>query len=668
MFIFNDVCLRHITDVQRASREFEQSKRPRAGSLVNRVLSGGKLRGLAMVAALAAVSAVFGAAPAFAQDCISGNASLTTTCAANIAGSTTQTLGVIIGTNAVGSNATGGPLDIQAVAIGDRSVSDGGISVAVGAVATAHGDGVAIGEQATSNGVGVAIGHLATSTGALGSTAVGESAVATGSGATSLGQDAGAFGNGAFSTSVGGLATGSGFQSTSVGHVSTASGANSSAFGQQAHATGDSSTALGQLAVASGASSSALGEAANAAGVSSTALGQAATASADSSTALGQSSLANATSAMALGHNSQATALEATAVGESAIASGAHSFAGADDAVASGANSFAGGTNSAASGASSVALGDTAQATQAGAVAIGHGAVASGDPSTAVGTAAMATGTNSTALGFGATAANNNASAIGNGATTTRDNQIVLGTTTNTYTTPGITSAASLAAQTVGPIDLVTSDQAGNLAVAPFTALTPCSEPGVAGALQCGTGAVAGGTQSTALGQSSTASGTGSTAIGFGASATAPNSVALGAGSVASDPNTVSVGSPGNERRITNVAAGINPTDAVNVSQLNSLSANFQSQIGGLQNQIAINQTEMRRGIALAVAANGYTTPIHPGGTTVGMSGGFFAGSSAVGISVAHRVYALPSLVLYGSYANSDGAENIYKVGASYEF
>jgi hypothetical protein len=42
---------------------------------------------------------------------------------------------------------------------------------------------------------------------------------------------------------------------------------------------------------------------------------------------------------------------------------------------------------------------------------------------------------------------------------------MVLGTTSNTYTVPGITSAASLAAQS-GPVLFVTSDASGNLATA----------------------------------------------------------------------------------------------------------------------------------------------------------------------------------------------------------
>ncbi|MGQ7114042.1 hypothetical protein ACUOFC_48210, partial [Escherichia sp. TWPC-MK] len=47
----------------------------------------------------------------------------------------------------------------------------------------------------------------------------------------------------------------------------------------------------------------------------------------------------------------------------------------------------------------------------------------------------------------------------------------------------------------------------------------------------------------------------------------------LGTGSVATEENTISVGSSTNQRRITNVAAGKNDTDAVNVAQLKSSEA-----------------------------------------------------------------------------------------------
>ena len=96
-------------------------------------------------------------------------------------------------------------------------------------------------------------------------------------------------------------------------------------------------------------------------------------------------------------------------------------------------------------------------------VAIGLNSTSVGTNSVAIGTNSLATGANSTALGNNAAATGDNSTAIGNGAVAARNNQVTVGTATNTYTTPGITSAASLAAQS-GPLDVVTSDAHGNLA------------------------------------------------------------------------------------------------------------------------------------------------------------------------------------------------------------
>ncbi|MFX4188149.1 ESPR-type extended signal peptide-containing protein, partial [Escherichia coli] len=74
-------------------------------------------------------------------------------------------------------------------------------------------------------------------------------------------------------------------------------------------------------------------------------------------------------------------------------------------------------------------------------------------------------------------------------------------------------------------------------------------------------------------GVDASAQGKDSVAIGSGSIAAADNSVALGTGSVATEENTISVGSSTNQRRITNVAAGKNDTDAVNVAQLKSSEA-----------------------------------------------------------------------------------------------
>lgn len=72
----------------------------------------------------------------------------------------------------------------------------------------------------------------------------------------------------------------------------------------------------------------------------------------------------------------------------------------------------------------------------------------------------------------------------------------------------------------------------------------------------------------TAVGQGIAISGDYATAIGNGASA-GKNGVALGAGSVAA-ADTVSVGSVGKERKITNVADGVDAHDAATVGQVNT--------------------------------------------------------------------------------------------------
>jgi trimeric autotransporter adhesin len=89
-----------------------------------------------------------------------------------------------------------------------------------------------------------------------------------------------------------------------------------------------------------------------------------------------------------------------------------------------------------------------------------------------------------------------------------------------------------------------------------------------------GTQANAAGNNSVAIGSSANASVNGSVAIGTGARASNTNAVAVGMNSVANLPNVLSVGSPGNERRIVNVADGEiidGSTDAVNGGQLNAL-------------------------------------------------------------------------------------------------
>jgi autotransporter adhesin len=173
---------------------------------------------------------------------------------------------------------------------------------------------------------------------------------------------------------------------------------------------------------------------------------------------------------------------------------------------------------------------------------------------------------------------------------------------------------------------------------------------------------VASATNATALGQKATASAVLSTAIGDNAQAIAANSVALGANSIANRPNTVSVGSPGAERIIANVAPGILPTDAVNVSQLQGVFSTLSSAIQNVQQ-------EERRGIAAVTAAAFAPTPTRPGGTTFAVNGSTFEGQGGVGVAINHRL-AWTSIPVYVSAAwgNGGGKENVGRVGAAFEW
>ncbi|WP_431311411.1 YadA-like family protein [Paraburkholderia aromaticivorans] len=111
-------------------------------------------------------------------------------------------------------------------------------------------------------------------------------------------------------------------------------------------------------------------------------------------------------------------------------------------------------------------------------------------------------------------------------------------------------------------------------------------------------------------GNAAQAIGNGSVAIGGGAKASAPNSVAIGEGSVADVTNTVSVGSSGSERRITNVAAGQAPTDAVNMQQFQgSLNDIARSAYSGTASALALTsipEVDTGKNLAIGVGTAGY--------------------------------------------------------------
>ncbi|WP_126224608.1 YadA-like family protein [Burkholderia ambifaria] len=113
--------------------------------------------------------------------------------------------------------------------------------------------------------------------------------------------------------------------------------------------------------------------------------------------------------------------------------------------------------------------------------------------------------------------------------------------------------------------------------------------------------------------------------IGSTATATGKNAVAVGQGSVADRDNSFSVGAKGNERQVTNVAAGTAPTDAVNVQQLNDNlnAASTQAKgytdqrIGQVYNSFNDLKKDMYGGVASAMAVAGLPQPTAAGRSMV---------------------------------------------------
>jgi len=156
---------------------------------------------------------------------------------------------------------------------------------------------------------------------------------------------------------------------------------------------------------------------------------------------------------------------------------------------------------------------------------------------------------------------------------------------------------------------------------------------------------------SVAGGAGAQATGTNTTAVGDNAVASGANSVALGNGSIADQANTVSVGSPGSERRITNVAAGIAPTDAVNFSQLQ-----------GMERYAA-------RGIASALAIPPIAMPSEQGKKVFAMEVAAFDGEEALGFGFAYRMTEHMALNIGGSLPfDGHGSEAAFRSGIAIEW
>lgn len=159
-------------------------------------------------------------------------------------------------------------------------------------------------------------------------------------------------------------------------------------------------------------------------------------------------------------------------------------------------------------------------------------------------------------------------------------------------------------------------------------------------------------------------------ATGAKASAAADNSVALGAGSVADRENTVSVGSAGNERAITNVMAGTQDTDAVNVQQLKGETAKIQQSVDTLQSQVNQRFDQLDSRVNRVGAMNATMTTMVAGAAglqtdnRMAIGTGLYRGQTALAVGYQRKVGSRATITIGGSTAG--GSEYNVGVGAGY--
>ncbi|MGI9375636.1 MAG: YadA-like family protein [Tsuneonella suprasediminis] len=179
---------------------------------------------------------------------------------------------------------------------------------------------------------------------------------------------------------------------------------------------------------------------------------------------------------------------------------------------------------------------------------------------------------------------------------------------------PGINSsecgavsvASGLASTAVGAFTKATGDKS--------TAVGVAADAGGDGSTAIGQTALATANNAIAVGRASTATFGNGIALGAGSAALATNSVAIGYGSLAGENNTVSVGREDAERRIVNVADGINSTDSANMGQLNKETTQRTAADAALQGNIDTNTA----GIAAnATAISGNTAGIAANTTAI---------------------------------------------------
>ncbi|KWZ31554.1 ESPR-type extended signal peptide-containing protein [Burkholderia anthina] len=307
--------------------------------------------------------------------------------------------------------------------------------------------------------------------------------------------------------------------------AATADGSGGIAVGALSHATGELSVALGYQANALGERTIAIGSGSgvNAAAQYGIAIGRLATVSdaGVNSVALGQASVADRQNTVSVGSTALQRQITNLAAGTQAT-----------DAV-------------------------NVSQLQPVVTALGGGATINSTTGAVTGpTYTLANGGTQTTVGDALGALDGNITTINNKlATVVTDDYVKVDTTSGATAAQAGVSALAVGANAQGTGSRATA--VGNNSVASD-----------ANSAAFGMGTTASGNASTAIGAYASATGYHSSALGVASIASGSESVAIGTNSRADRDNSVSVGSSTLQRQITNMAAGTQGTDAVNVSQL----------------------------------------------------------------------------------------------------
>ncbi|WP_440201968.1 YadA-like family protein [Actinobacillus pleuropneumoniae] len=452
----------------------------------------------------------------------------------------------------------------MAGASSDKATAVGNDAWALGVQSTAIGSGVVAGGKGS-----VVIGSAentektVSTAEAENSVAIGTHAVVTKADAVAIGHNSGAVN--VNTTAIGSGANASGEHSTALGNKASSSGNNATALGVEANASGQESNVLGYKANSNGYRAMALGTLSNAAGTMAIALGSQSNASGIKAQAFGSNAIASAEDAIAMGSNANANAVSGVALGNRSMASGVSGVALGDGA--------------ASNAQQSISIGKSARTTATNSIALGNASLATADSAIAMGNSSSAVGSNGIAVGAKSKALKDNAIALGNNATVTANNALALGLNSVAYSDNAIVLGT-------------TSKATGSHAVAIGTGASAYRQNSIA----MGKDSSTGGDFAVALGDSANAAAENTLALGKNAVADKKDSVALGNNAYTGDViatesatlagqvyefagkapiGTVSVGNQGNERTITNVAAGrisSTSTDAINGSQLYAVS------------------------------------------------------------------------------------------------